>query len=473
MTGSKFIMIMSYVIFAILITKLIYSSTLYTMNWIKDVHYYSCYQIIGIPVIDLGLDFEYTDSLIAIFLLLAVKFKSSLPTLNIENTLSTWYFNLAIICLNGIIVPSILSTIYYFSFVLIASLIALKGQRIIVLFPNIFKAIGIYTCIHVVVLFFYQMHWIQAITNTNSDIVKKIGLITFYELQCISPKKVIDLQIHYFLVPFLLYVQYNMLCFDYTEKLNETLSESSKIKGSYINSICVSLDYKQMKKVILFGVRTIGSKVAILIWSINYPGWFTLPLLLWATISWMQKTSRTYFICVMIYAIILLFFEYFSTVVGQNLTELAINFDVQTVDNPLKFSMAMLIKTLLILLIWISLYQIKFSNYEEVRIKSFNWIAPIYDYIACLMTFIVVITMMGFGFIGHQVLTLIRLGYIVLAFVFLFSFQISLTFWRKTITYFWNMTIFYSIVVTTIIHICQFQGFSDFLKHKLYISLKL
>lgn len=47
----------------------------------------------------------------------------------------------------------------------------------------------------------------------------------------------------------------------------------------------------------------------------------------------------------MFYAIILLFFEYLSAVVGKNLIELAFNFNVShRVNNPLKLSMVLLIK---------------------------------------------------------------------------------------------------------------------------------
>lgn len=84
------------------------------------------------------------------------------PNLNVSNhyVLFTWKYScLAILCLNGIIVPSYACCVYYVLFLAIMTIIALfplKDKT----FVYLFRTICYYTCLHILVLFAYQLRWI-------------------------------------------------------------------------------------------------------------------------------------------------------------------------------------------------------------------------------------------------------------------------------------------------------------------------
>lgn len=80
------------------------------------------------------------------------------------------YVCLAIVCMNGIIVPSLACCIYYVLFIIIittAILFKLKDKTI----AYFLRTICLYTCMHVLVLFSYQIGWFRKI-NINLNLAK-------------------------------------------------------------------------------------------------------------------------------------------------------------------------------------------------------------------------------------------------------------------------------------------------------------
>jgi len=81
------------------------------------------------------------------------------------------YLCLVIICLAGVVVPSIISAFYYITFLGILTWWSCYNS-INRKFAYLFRFVGFVACIHVSILFVYQMEWAQILLPTDSPIAR-------------------------------------------------------------------------------------------------------------------------------------------------------------------------------------------------------------------------------------------------------------------------------------------------------------
>lgn len=79
------------------------------------------------------------------------------------------YLCLVVMCFNGIVAPSYACSVYYGSFLAIMAAMALDvlTDKMV---GRLFKTICFYTCVHVLVLFAYQIEWVRIVRYIGIDL---------------------------------------------------------------------------------------------------------------------------------------------------------------------------------------------------------------------------------------------------------------------------------------------------------------
>ncbi|XP_025196089.1 piezo-type mechanosensitive ion channel component-like isoform X2 [Melanaphis sacchari] len=262
------------------------------------------------------------------------------------------YLCLVIICLAGVVVPSIISAFYYITFLGIMTWWSCY-HPISRGFAYLFRFICLVACLHVSILFVYQMEWAQILLPPNSPIARYYGLIAIRETTCNGTVivKFLDLEWPKYALPLILVVTHYLLWFEsllllnnpmhastdqfsahtqltentpdvqlkelirgqkplYTTSPTTTDSPSCSMVESEIQKPNTEQDgyhddkeYKSnifyylmdvLSTVSQFITRTsyIGTNIVMMAWSITYHSWLTFVLLLWASISWMVPQQR-------------------------------------------------------------------------------------------------------------------------------------------------------------------------------------
>lgn len=256
------------------------------------------------------------------------------------------YLCLVIICLAGVAVPSIISAFYYITFLGIMTWWSCY-HPISRGFAYLFRFVCLVACIHVSILFVYQMEWAQILLPPNSPIARYYGLIAIRETTCKDTVvvKFVDCEWPMYAFPLILVVTHYLLWFESLLILNNPMHASTEhsldhthltentplIRGQkpmYTTSPTTTdspscsmvesevqkphtqqegypddREYKSnifyylmdvLSTVSQFITRTsyIGTNIVMMAWSITYHSWLTFVLLLWASISWMVPQQR-------------------------------------------------------------------------------------------------------------------------------------------------------------------------------------
>ncbi|KAE9525194.1 hypothetical protein AGLY_014438, partial [Aphis glycines] len=346
------------------------------------------------------------------------------------------YSCLAIMCISGIMVPSIACCVYYILFAVLTTVIVLF-KPLNKTIACLFRAICFYTSLHIFVLFSYQIEWIHNLKiNMN---LKQFGLIAFHSSKCYTSEVLPELELNNYLLPILLFIQHFTL-WSYSNMISENTSIENSIKSKE------SLENKfKFIYIILEGINTIGFKIAILIWCICYPGWLTFIMLLWTIVFWMHLNSRGNLIVILFLAISTLLFEYTYLVTGNDLLK----------------------QTLFTVTFWIALDEV-LDKSNKVRSKL--WSINSNYYISYTWTILLILIMIIYGFFGYHKINYIQIGYIMLALLFLTIFQVSFQVWSTIVYLYWTIVVLYSIIVIAITYVFQFYGFADILITHLHIS---
>lgn len=256
------------------------------------------------------------------------------------------YLCLVIICLAGVAVPSIISAFYYITFLGIMTWWSCyhpmsRG------FAYLFRFVCLVACIHVSILFVYQMEWAQILLSPDSPIARYYGLIAIRKTICKDTVivKFVDCEWPMYAFPLILVITHYLLWFESLLILNNPMHASTEHSGAHIHltentplirgqkpmyttspsttdSPSCSMVESEVQKphtqqdgypddreyksnifyylmdvlstVSQFITRTsyIGTNIVMMAWSITYHSWLTFVLLLWASISWMVPQQR-------------------------------------------------------------------------------------------------------------------------------------------------------------------------------------
>ncbi|CAH1388778.1 unnamed protein product [Nezara viridula] len=341
------------------------------------------------------------------------------------------YICLMMMCLAGILRPSILSGFYYLSFLILATSWACNMQ-LGRFFAWYCRLLMVFLMGHIIALYLYQMEWIQELLPPDSPIPRYLGLTALLVTDCNEDPRLTHmntLEWASFVNPIVLILLYYLLCFESDAIINapepgtnldprqnnEVLTESTPLirgreslyrrtpprrgvlqdsRGSGATLTEVSDDLKApeeatgMLDVIINAGLTIAqllaqssyiaTNVIMMTWSIAYHSWLTFVLLLWASIMWLMPNQRRAMLrsspFLVLYAIFLLLAQY---IYGMNLTEEELPQTIQGLNlKQIGFEKIthlpvkpLLIKTLFTLMFWITLKQYVIEK-REARNQS-------------------------------------------------------------------------------------------------------
>ncbi|XP_018376714.1 PREDICTED: piezo-type mechanosensitive ion channel component isoform X7 [Trachymyrmex cornetzi] len=246
----------------------------------------------------------------------------------------------------------------------------------------------------------------------------------------------------------------------------------------------------------------LATNIIMMTWSIMYHSWTTFVLLLWALILWMVPNKRASMMkCspfIVFYATLLLLGQY---IYSMDLTDEELPRVVSGIKiSEIGFSKAdelgrwhLIVKCLFISMFWITMRQYMAERKQQRRSSALrDMVAPLHVSVSTATTamshqeapeikskfmkdvgkllqdlltrfWIAVVAIMLFicGITGER-MTLFRIVYMSLFLIFVITFQISWTAWRKMMYVFWVTVIGYSVVMLILVYTYQFQNFPKY-----------
>lgn len=454
------------------------------------------------------------------------------------------YICLMMMCLAGILRPSILSGVYYLSFLMLATSWACNMQ-LGRFFAWYCRILMVFLMGHIVALYLYQMEWIQELLPPDAPIPRYLGLTALLVTGCNKDPRVTHmntLEWPSFANPFILLLLYYLLCFESDAIINAPLIrgreslyrrtpprrgvlQDSRGSGATLTEVSDDLKAPEeatgMLDVIINAGLTIAqllaqssyiaTNVIMMTWSIAYHSWLTFVLLLWASIMWLVPNQRRAMLrsspFLVFYALFLLLAQY---IYGMNLTEEELPQTIQGLNlkqigfekiTHLPFK-PLLIKTLFTLMFWITLKQYVIEKREarnqsamadiaaplqigvgtatglgdENQTRTSQLIKNIGGVCRGFLTkfwiWIVASVLFTFGIVGER-MTIFRIVYMALALLFILTFQISWTLWRKLMYGFWLILIIYSMLILVMTYTYQFDHFGEYWERYLHVDEKL
>ncbi|KAI5704694.1 hypothetical protein M8J75_007958 [Diaphorina citri] len=236
------------------------------------------------------------------------------------------YLVLFVLCLAGVLRPSIPGAVYFVTFLACATWWATYrdlGRG----FAYLCRILLLPVTIHLVCLYVYQMQWTQTLIPPRGWVARYYGLTPLVETNCDDPRliHISDVEWPSFAEPLILIFLYYVLWFESGSLLNlvlirgreslyrrprsmEEASSSGTTESNHPlgaveemdeddNLPGVSLFEYFMDAIITisrFVTRTsyIATNIIMMAWSIMYHSWLGFILLLWSSLLWMMPNQR-------------------------------------------------------------------------------------------------------------------------------------------------------------------------------------
>ncbi|CAB0020612.1 unnamed protein product, partial [Nesidiocoris tenuis] len=255
----------------------------------------------------------------------------------------------------------------------------------------------------------------------------------------------------------------------------------------------------------------IATNIIMMTWSITYHSWITFVLLLWASAMWLVPNQRKAMLrsspFLVFYAILLLLAQYLY---GMDLTEEELPEEVKGYNlKQIGFSKSkhfplkpLLFKTLFTMMFWVTLKQYNQEKWEarnqsaladiaaplqigvgtaagvqgDPNATTSNLIRKIGEFTRSLLTkfwiWVVACILFTIGIVGDR-MTIFRIIYMGMALLFILTFQLSWTLWRKIMYGFWLVVIIFSMVILICTYTYQFDKFDYYWEKYLYLDVDL
>ncbi|CAM5095655.1 unnamed protein product [Natator depressus] len=390
--------------------------------------------------------------------------------------------------LAGIILPSVTSAVYFFTFLGLCSWWACHRPITMVTFSSLCVMMAIFSAGHLAALYLYQLPYFQDLVPPDDIYARLLGMVALIKT---NTTEIWKLQIHsglswpVFLNPLLLFVLYYSLVMllqqwalspkECEEGIQSPPEEQSK------------LDVDTM----LWMAKNEKKKV----WSITHNSWLTFVLLIWSCIIWMVRDRRRYAMrsspFLAIYGNILVILNFF---VGFNIsqeelfpeipTSVLIDFDLK----PYSFPCVHLgVKIFYAFTFWLLLRQHMIKRHMEEKQETLTEVTvdanereiphnPLLEIFGSLIKGMLVKYWIYFcaamffivSFNGKVVVY--KILYIMLFLFCVALYQVHYEWWRRILKYFWLTVVSYSMVVLIVVYAYQFKTISGFLLLTLGLS---
>ncbi|CAH1133196.1 unnamed protein product [Ceutorhynchus assimilis] len=283
-----------------------------------------------------------------------------------------------------------------------------------------------------------------------------------------------------------------------------------EMEGDYQPTLIENLVYflENLLQIII-RVSYLGTNIIMMAWSITYISWITFVLLIWANVIWLVPNQRKSMLrsspFLVFYAWFLLISAY---IYSMNLTETELPSFIKGINlaqigfvkvttlpcNPL------LVKCLYTCMFWVTLRQYMQERLierqtsaladmvaplqltvgaattgtnNEVKKKETKIMDVVGGYLKKFLTkfwiWVVAVTLFAVAITGQR-MTGFRIVYMALFLIFILSFQLSFTIWRKMMFGFWLVVIIFSMLVLVLTYTYQFDNFPEYWTEYLHVA---
>ncbi|KAG0422317.1 hypothetical protein HPB47_001850, partial [Ixodes persulcatus] len=346
----------------------------------------------------------------------------------------------------------------------------------------------LYSAAHILVLYAYQLDYLQGLVPPSSLEARLIGLSPLRVAPCTGDESAL--------------ADFRLLVF---RRLHWTLYLSPLAVLGFYFVVATVTRYQLLQKT---GCRllTRGSYMLTLIvmmaWSITYHSWLTFVLLIWSCVLWMMPSSRQACLrsspALVAYAELLLLLQYLYSL---DLTDKELPQHVNTVNlaqlGLIKYAhdayQPLSLKQLLApwspeqLAVCVDAEALhaelfgRFHSYLRRRGSTVTFSISTQLLVRRLGRLVqqwltrywiwVVASMLMFISLGGEQVVLYRIVYMLLFLFFVTVFQVSYQLWIKVMYGFWLTVIIYSMLVLILIYSYQFEHFPEYWEHHLRIPV--
>ncbi|GAU96230.1 hypothetical protein RvY_07704-3 [Ramazzottius varieornatus] len=425
----------------------------------------------------------------------------------------------------GVIAPSLISSVYFLTFLFLGTFWACLGNAEMVFVKVVRYALLLFTAAHMAVLFLFQMDFFQDLVDKDSFPARLVGLLAVIRVDCDDPR-----DLHYqatpwfnFVNPGILIILYYLLASHirqwkgYTRIKNPfttyrllhpnqrpvtynavqgtvTIEPPSPHSESSLHNYRVRMVLQYLTRVVAKQSYII-SLIAMMAWSVIYHSWLTFVYLLMAIFLWLIPSSRSFCLKLSplytLYAEILLTAQFiFSLNVQQEFDAMKVNTYVdfkqigfQRSPHPV-FPLA--VQSLFTFFFWTTLRlfmkerQVVHPEGGDVDLENVNgsvlseqagldwhthkWLDRVVQSVKIIMIkfWIVLCGAMLLVISMQGTVVIYRIVYMALLLCFVVMLQVNYRLWRKMLYIFWVAVIFYSMVVLLLIYTYQFEHFPGY-----------
>uniref|UniRef100_A0A8C4W8E9 Piezo-type mechanosensitive ion channel component n=1 Tax=Gopherus evgoodei TaxID=1825980 RepID=A0A8C4W8E9_9SAUR len=363
--------------------------------------------------------------------------------------------------LAGIILPSVTSAVYFFTFLGLCSWWACHRPITIVTFSSLCVMMAIFSAGHLAALYLYQLPYFQDLVPPDDIYARLLGMVALIKTNSTETWK---LQIHsglswpVFLNPLLLLVLYYSLVMLLQQwALSPKVMHGSKCRMDKTDHKC--------------SILSLGC-ICLQVWSITHNSWLTFVLLIWSCIIWMVRDRRRYAMCsspfLAIYGNILESIFLGTGVISISMWIFyAFTFWLLLRQHMIKRHMEEKQETLTevtvgICIALITEREIPHNPLLEIFGSLIKGMLVKYWIYFCAAMFFIV------SFNGKVVVY--KILYIMLFLLCVALYQVHYEWWRRILKYFWLTVVSYSMVVLIAVYAYQFKTISGFLLLTLGLS---
>uniref|UniRef100_A0A8C3XJ29 Piezo-type mechanosensitive ion channel component n=1 Tax=Chelydra serpentina TaxID=8475 RepID=A0A8C3XJ29_CHESE len=386
--------------------------------------------------------------------------------------------------LAGIILPSVTSAVYFFTFLGLCSWWACHRPITVVTFSSLCVMMAIFSAGHLAALYLYQLPYFQDLVSPDDIYARLLGMVALIKT---NTTEIWKLQIHsglswpVFLNPLLLLVLYYSLVMLLQQwALSPKVGQSAEWTGQITNGPIIKYSHIQernQEKYLYLDSSILSLKcICLQVWSITHNSWLTFVLLIWSCIIWMVHDRRRYAMCsspfLAIYGNILVILNFFeSTFLGRGVICIsmwifyAFTFWLLLRQHMIKRHMEEKQEALTEVTICIALIterEIPHNPLLEIFGSLIKGMLVKYWIYFCAAMFFIV------SFNGKVVVY--KILYIMLFLFCVVLYQVHYEWWRRILKYFWLTVVSYSMVVLVAVYAYQFKTISGFLLLTLGLS---
>uniref|UniRef100_A0A8C3RQQ0 Piezo-type mechanosensitive ion channel component n=1 Tax=Chelydra serpentina TaxID=8475 RepID=A0A8C3RQQ0_CHESE len=395
--------------------------------------------------------------------------------------------------LAGIILPSVTSAVYFFTFLGLCSWWACHRPITVVTFSSLCVMMAIFSAGHLAALYLYQLPYFQDLVSPDDIYARLLGMVALIKT---NTTEIWKLQIHsglswpVFLNPLLLLVLYYSLVMLLQQwALSPKVGQSAEWTGQITNGPIIKYSHIQERNQEKYLYSSILSLkcICLQVWSITHNSWLTFVLLIWSCIIWMVHDRRRYAMCsspfLAIYGNILVILNFF---VGFNIsqeelfpeipTSVLTDFDLKPYSLP---CVHLGVKIFYAFTFWLLLRQHMIKRHMEEKQEALTEVTvdanereiphnPLLEIFGSLIKGMLVKYWIYFcaamffivSFNGKVVVY--KILYIMLFLFCVVLYQVHYEWWRRILKYFWLTVVSYSMVVLVAVYAYQFKTISGY-----------